>query len=147
MSFCLLTSERNCSGLQLHSPLRRTLLDPSANLTHLSIPLRPRASRLQTQTGRSDTLPANRIMHSLTLTYRLKLLEGGSISPVFKTLQHRVYDGPFEGHVWALYNSNKRQLCYGNVTNRATKVPKGVHSVCSHNCQCCSCKIYISMQQ
>jgi hypothetical protein len=147
MSFCLLTSECNSSGLQLHSPLRRTLLNPSATLKHLSIPLRPTASRLQTQTGRADTLPANRIMHSLTLTYSLKLLEGGSISPVFKTLQNRLYDGPFEGHVWALYNSNKRQLCFGDVSSKATKVPKGVHSFCSRNCQCCSCKIYISLQQ
>lgn len=116
--------------MQLHAPLRRTLLSPSATLKQLSIPLRPSSARLQTERTRADRLPNDRIMHALTLTYTLKLVEGGSITPVWQPLQRLVYDGPFEGHLWALYDSNKKQLCFGDVYGKAAKVPKGVCFMC-----------------
>lgn len=50
---------------------------PSAKLTTVHIPLRPSEAVLAPLPGKRDTLPNNRTIHSLLLTYKLSVAEAG----------------------------------------------------------------------
>ena len=67
--------------MQLRAPFRPERLQPSAKLEALLIPLRPASAEVAPLEGPRDQLPRGRTPHGLTLTYNLKLEEGGKITP------------------------------------------------------------------
>lgn len=119
----------------MHAPLRLTKLAPKATLDKLIIPLRPTDSKLTAlqpaaaegaaATPDRERLPRGRVMHRLLLTYKLTLAEGGAITPVLPPLRYAVYDGALEGQVYAVYDSNKKRLSFGDVYPKEVTVPKG----------------------
>lgn len=122
---------------QVHAPLRLTKLAPKATLDKLVIPLRPTESKLTAMQPAAaaaagaaagpqrDLLLRGRVMHRLVLTYKLTLAEGGTITPVLPPLNAAVYDGALEGQVYAVYDSNKKRLSFGDVYPKDITVPKG----------------------
>ncbi len=67
--------------MQLRAPFRPERLQPSAKLEALLVPLRPASAEVAPLEGARDQLPRGRTPHGLTLTYTLKLEEGGKITP------------------------------------------------------------------
>ena len=59
------------------APIQSEKLVPSAKLTTVHIPLRPTEAVLAPLPGKRDALPNNRVIHSLLLTYKLSVTEGG----------------------------------------------------------------------
>ena len=110
---------------QVHTPLRRTHVNVTVGLKRLSIPLRPTAAQLTTQDTPRDTLPNGRIMHRLLLTYKLSLKEGGDITFVLQPLRKAVYDGALEGQLFAVFDSNKKRLAFGDVYPNSVTLAKG----------------------
>lgn len=126
-------------ALQVHAPLRLTKLAPKATLDTLIIPLRPTESKLtalqpaaadaEAATPNRDFLLRGRVMHRLLLTYKLTLAEAGTIKPVLPPLHAAVYDGALEGQVYAVYDSNKKRVSFGDVYPKDVTVPKGAPPV------------------
>ena len=100
-------------------------MNAGAHLKTLSIPLRPTASSITPLDTPRDRLPNGRITHRMILTYKLKLSEGGSVTPVLEPLRQAVYDGALEGQVYAVYDVNKQRLSFGDVYPAAVTLPKG----------------------
>eukprot|EP00892_Ulva_mutabilis_P003276 jgi/Ulvmu1/131/UM001_0135.1 len=141
-----LLGQAHSALVMVHAPLRLTKLAPKATLDKLTIPLRPTESKLVAlqpdapaaaadggeappATPNRDALPRGRVMHRLLLTYKLSLAEGGTITPVLPPLRAAVYDGALEGQVYAVYDSNKKRLSFGDVYPADVTVPKGDYTI------------------
>jgi Tripeptidyl peptidase II len=109
----------------VHAPLRRTIVNVSAPLKTLSIPLRPASAQLAALDTPRDTLPSGRIMHRVLLTYKLALKEEGDVTFVAEPLKAAVYDGALEGQLFAVFDANKKRLAFGDVYPAAVTLPKG----------------------
>ena len=62
---------------ECRAPFRPEKLAPSAKLTKVRIPLRPAEAALAPLGAERDTLPSGRVIHALTLTYKLAVAEAG----------------------------------------------------------------------
>ena len=122
---------------QIHAPLRRTKVLPRATLDTLRIPLRPQSSELTPLPAARDLLPASRVVHRLTLTYAVTLLEGGKVTPVLPTLKGRVYDGALEGHIYGVFDANKSLLSFGDVYPKAVQARRLVLRCCAIRAHAC----------
>jgi tripeptidyl-peptidase II len=111
--------------LQIYAPLRRTKIHPKATLNNLAIPLRPTDHVITPLTTSRDALPRGRVMHRMLLTYKLTLAEGGSITPRMQPLDSLVYDGALEGHLFGVFDANKKLLSFGDVYPKSVTVGKG----------------------
>lgn len=112
-------------AMQVHAPLRRTNLNVYANLKVLSIPLRPTSAQLTTQASARDRLPQGRIMHRLLLSYKLSLKEAGECKCMLAPLHQAVYDGALEGQLFAVYDSHKKRVNFGDVYPANVQLAKG----------------------
>ena len=110
---------------QVHAPLRRSRLKPSATLRKLNIPLRPVSCTTTPLATPRDALPNGRITHRMVLTYKLSLKQGGEITPIAMPLKQMVYDGALEGHICAVYDSNKQRVALGDVYSHKQTLPSG----------------------
>ena len=72
-----LESEAGKCHATRRAPIQSEKLALSAKLTTVHIPLRPSEAVLAPLPGKRDTLPNNRTIHSLLLTYKLSVAEAG----------------------------------------------------------------------
>ena len=87
--------------LLCRAPLRREKLAPTAKLTKILIPLRPSHSIIAPLVSGRDSLPENKTVHKLELTYQLKVEESGSFKPTLPTLNKW---GPLPDTRFGTYN-------------------------------------------
>ena len=126
--------------MQLHVPLRRTKIHPKATLNNLVISLRPTDHVITPLTTAREALPRDRIMHRMVLTYKLTLTEGGSITPRVPPLDAAVYDGTLEGHLYGVFDANKKRISFGDVYPESVTVGKGAApfpSLCAYGYNPC----------
>jgi len=95
--------------LEARAPLRREKLSPKGSLTAIESTLRPSEATLDALSSPRDTLPDNRIIHQLVLTYHLSGPEPGKYTPALPGLTGGwVYDASFEVGVLMLFDANKK---------------------------------------
>ena len=114
--------------LQVHAPLRRSRLKPSATLRKLQMTLRPASCTTTPLDTPRDALPNGRITHRMVLTYKLTLKQGGEITPLPPALKKMVYDGGLEGHLCVVYDCNKQRVTFGDVYSHKQTLPKGART-------------------
>ena len=88
----------------------------------------PSESKLRVLCGRRDTLPDNRQMSALELTYNFSKAKAGEIVPDFCLLSSLLYESTYESQLWMLYDSNKQLIDCGDAYTHQV----GRHSV--HSC-------------
>lgn len=76
--------------IQVSTPFRRERIKPIVNLNYIFLPLAPSDSNISPYTSKRDKLPDSRVIHKLSLTYNLKLVEGGKVTPRLMMLNRQV---------------------------------------------------------
>ncbi|PRW39066.1 Tripeptidyl-peptidase 2 isoform A [Chlorella sorokiniana] len=109
--------------------LRREKVKPQAKLDVLRIPLRPAEAELAPLLGARDTLPEGRVTHRLLLTYKLKLEEGGKVTPTLPALNRYVYDGELEAQMYMVFDGNKQRLAVGDIYPEPVQLKKGEYTI------------------
>ena len=64
--------------------------------------------------GCRDTLPDNRQMSALELTYNFSKAKPGEIVPDLCLLSSLLYESTYESQLWMLYDSNKQLIDCGD---------------------------------
>eukprot|EP00210_Caulerpa_lentillifera_P001608 g1546.t1 len=111
--------------VQVYAPLRREKINPSINLESVLLPLAPTESSITPFTFKRDVLPDSRVIHKLQLTYKLKLIEGGKITPRLHMFNRQVYDCPVEAQMVQIYDTQKKLLLVSDIYPPSTTVKKG----------------------
>lgn len=76
-----------------------------------------------------DTLPDSRVIHKLTLTYKLKLQEGGKITPRIPMFNRQVYDCEMEGQMVQIFDANKKLMLVSDIYPASVTVKKGDYTI------------------
>lgn len=76
--------------IQVSAPIRRERIKPIIKLNYIFLPLAPSESSISPFTSKRDELPDSRVIHKLSLTYNLKLIEGGRVTPRLMMLNRQV---------------------------------------------------------
>ncbi|KAG7670442.1 hypothetical protein Ndes2437A_g04966 [Nannochloris sp. 'desiccata'] len=112
------------------APLLREKIKPSAKLDTVRIPLRPvDAGVLAPLRAPRDLLPGGRTIHSLLLSYKLSLPEGGKVTPRVPLLNKFVYDSEIEAQMSFTRDENKQLLGVGDIYPDAITLKKGEYTV------------------
>lgn len=61
-----------------------------------------------------DTLPKNRQISAIELTYSFSKMKSGEITVDFSLLSSLLYESEYESQFWMLYNSNKELIRCGD---------------------------------
>lgn len=96
--------------IEARSALRREKIAPKAFLRELEFTLRPVDAKLDTLATPRDTFTENRVVHRLTLTYKLSSPEPGKYAPALPGLTSLVYDASYELAPLMLFDSNKQLI-------------------------------------
>ena len=96
--------------VEVMAPLRREKLSPKATLSAVQFSLRPAETVLDALATARDTLPDNRVVHQLTLTYKFKASEPGKYVPSLPGITSLVYDGSFEVGPIMMFDANKQLM-------------------------------------
>ena len=73
-----------------------------------------------------DTIPKDRVVFELQLTYNFSVNKAGEITPNFPHLSDVLYESEFLSQLWMLYNSHKQLVGAGDAY--ASKWPTKVNS-------------------
>ena len=73
-----------------------------------------------------DTIPKDRVVFELQLTYNFSVNKAGEITPNFPHLSDVLYESEFISQLWMLYNSHKQLVGAGDAY--ASKWPTKVNS-------------------
>jgi tripeptidyl-peptidase-2 len=113
------------------APFRREKIKPSAKLDTVRIPLRPTDAGIAPAPllGPRDVLPGGRTIHSLLLSYKLSLPEGGKVTPRVPLLNRFVYDSEIEAQMSFTRDENKQLLGVGDIYPDAITLKKGEYTV------------------
>jgi len=112
------------------APLLREKIKPSAKLDTVRIPLRPTdAGVLAPLRAPRDLLPVGRTIHSLLLSYKLSLPEGGKVTPKVPLLNRFVYDSELEAQMSFIRDENKQLLGVADIYPEAITLKKGEYTV------------------
>ena len=84
---------------------------------------RPNESKIVALLER-DTIPKDRVVFELQLTYNFSVNKSGEITPNFPMLSDVLYESEFISQLWMLYNSHKQLVGVGDAyaSKWATKV-------------------------
>ncbi|XP_022341956.2 tripeptidyl-peptidase 2-like [Crassostrea virginica] len=113
--------------LNVRTNLRREEVNPNISLKTLVQPLRPAEYKIKLLPGTRDTLPEERHIYALELTYNFHLDKGGEVTPNCSILSPLLYESEYESQLWMVFDSNKQYLGCGDAFhNRYTvKLEKG----------------------
>ena len=112
------------------APLLGEKIKPSAKLDTVRIPLRPTdAGVLAPLRAPRDLLPGGRTIHSLLLSYKLSLPEGGKVTPKVPLFNRYVYDSEIEAQMSFTCDENKQLLGVGDIYPDAITLKKGEYTV------------------
>ena len=124
------------SELMVHAPFRRTPADPAGSLTTLVRGVRPHAAKLlpplqpiSGAPGVGDQWPESRVLYDYVLAYKFSLKESIEASVRFPSLSCHLYESPYEAQLWAVFDSNKRLVTYGDFYASPKKLPPGDYEV------------------
>jgi len=86
----------------------------SSNVSKGLALFRPTESKIRVLSGCRDTLPENRQLSVLELTYSFSKSKAGEIVPDFCLLSSLLYESTYESQLWMLYDANKQLIDCGD---------------------------------
>ncbi|XP_048746966.2 tripeptidyl-peptidase 2-like [Ostrea edulis] len=98
----------------IRANLRREEISPNISLKTLVQPLRPSEYKIKLLPGTRDTLPEERHIYALEITYNFHLDKGGEVTPNCSLLSPLLYESEYESQLWMLFDSNKQQVGCGD---------------------------------
>lgn len=113
----------------IHAPLRSETIKPVCKLHSISQFVRPAKSEISVFSDPRNTLPGNRIIHNLVLSYDVQIVEGGTITPKIPSINNYVYDGELSGQITVVSDKNKRLIGIGDIYAESMKVKKGDYNI------------------
>eukprot|EP01025_Chloroclados_australasicus_P012076 TRINITY_DN154_c0_g3_i1.p1 TRINITY_DN154_c0_g3~~TRINITY_DN154_c0_g3_i1.p1 ORF type:complete len:1355 (+),score=115.99 TRINITY_DN154_c0_g3_i1:491-4066(+) len=117
------------TSLLVSSPLRSEKLSPTIKLKELCIPLKPSETQLKPLETERDTLPRNRVIHQLIMTYKFSLAESGKITPKCPMINRWLYDGLIEAQIYMIFDSNEALVGQGEVYPESHQLQKGDYTL------------------
>ena len=75
---------------------------------------RPIETKFRCLTQGRDTLPNQRQIYCIELTYTFNQGKTGEVMPDLSLLSDLLYESPYESQFWMLFDSNKQLLCSGD---------------------------------
>ncbi|KAK2143639.1 hypothetical protein LSH36_824g01029 [Paralvinella palmiformis] len=98
--------------MDVKSVIKHEDISPSISLKTLVQPLSE--SKVRCLMTRRDTLPENRQIYALELTYNFHLNKSSEVSPDCTVLSDLLYESQYESQLWMLFDANKQLLCTGD---------------------------------
>jgi tripeptidyl-peptidase-2 len=126
----MLASDSICR-INVRSLLQHEEVLPAVTLrTHVQ-PIRPSESKIRCLSCSRDTLPDNRQVSALELTYNFNKAKAGEVVPDFCLLSNLLYENVYESQLWMLYDSNKQLLQSGDAYTHqySVKLEKGDYTI------------------
>ncbi|CAL4069880.1 unnamed protein product [Meganyctiphanes norvegica] len=129
----LLCSE-GMQRVDVRSGLRQEELNPQAVLKHHAQVVMPADSKVEVLGGERDTVPNNRPVYQLILTYNLSISKSAEITPKSGLLSDVLYEAAYESQLWMVFDSNKHLLGAGDAYSNkySLKLEKGDYVVRLH---------------
>jgi len=129
----LLCSE-GMQRVDVRSGLRQEELNPQAVLKHHAQVVMPAESKVEVLGGERDTIPGNRPVYNLILTYNLSISKSAEITPKSGILSDVLYEAAYESQLWMVFDSNKHLLGAGDAYSNkySLKLEKGDYVVRLH---------------
>ena len=113
----------------IHAPIRSETIKPVCKLESICQYVRPAKSEMLVLSDPRNTLPGNRIVHNLVLSYDISLVEAGTITPKIPSINNYVYDGELSGQITIVSDKNKRVIGVGDIYAESMKVKKGDYNI------------------
>eukprot|EP00899_Mesostigma_viride_P019360 jgi/Mesvir1/27425/Mv25036-RA.1 len=115
--------------VDVRSAFHPETLSPQASLTSVCSYLRPEDSKLEPLSAERDMLPDGRQIHSLTLSYKMSLAEGGKVTVRVPLLNGLLYDSPYEAQLYMIFDSNKKLMGCGDTYPDGIQLAKGDYTI------------------
>jgi tripeptidyl-peptidase-2 len=113
--------------VQIESRMEDTPVAVEAKLTTHRRVLRPHTATVRPLLSARDRLPDGRPPFELLVEYRFTQREPGRVTPRFPLDDGLLYDSPFAGHVWMLYDANRRLIAVDDIRPDSVQLAKGEH--------------------
>ncbi|KAK3095930.1 hypothetical protein FSP39_020998 [Pinctada imbricata] len=120
--------------VNVRAQLKREEISPSISLKTLVQPLRPTDHKLKCLYGPRDTLPEERQIYAIELTYNLHLDKTTEIIPDCSMLSNLLYESDYESQIWMIFDANKQCVGSGDAYpgQYNTKLDKGDYTLILH---------------
>lgn len=116
--------------VEIGSPLHRETIVPKAALTRRRSLVFPARDEIRPLDPNRDRQPDGKQRYELLLRYEFQVESAASITLRFPQTDEPLYDSPFGGGVWLLFDAHKRRVAVGGVTSTASlKLEKGQYTV------------------
>jgi tripeptidyl-peptidase-2 len=113
----------------VHAPIRSEVIKPVCKFGSLIMFARPSKSEMTVMSDPRNSLPGNRYVHNLVLTYEVSFVEGGKITPRIPKINSYVYDGELSGQITIVTDKNKQVIGVGDIYPHTMQVKKGDYNV------------------
>ncbi|XP_076034964.1 tripeptidyl-peptidase II isoform X2 [Oratosquilla oratoria] len=120
--------------VDVRSSLRTEEVLPQAVLKQHGQVIRPTESHTEVLGGLRDTIPEERPIYQLVLTYNFSIAKAVEVTPNCSLLSDVLYESAFESQLWMLFDSNKQHLASGDAYSikHSTKLEKGEYVIRLH---------------
>jgi tripeptidyl-peptidase-2 len=105
--------------------MREEEVFPEFKLTHRIVYKRPTSHKIS-PLGSRDVLPSGVQIYQLVLSYMFQLNQTTEVRPEFPLMSDLLYENPYSGQLWMVFNCNKQYKCAGDSYSRqyTTKLDK-----------------------
>jgi tripeptidyl-peptidase-2 len=115
--------------VEVSSLLQKETIAPKVQLTKRRRTLPPVHDVLRPLDAERDRLPNGQPAYELLLTYEFELEKPARVTLRFPHTDELLYDSPFGGRLWMLFDAQKRRLEVGGVTSSSISLEKGKYTV------------------
>ncbi|GAB4139011.1 MAG: hypothetical protein Tsb009_07640 [Planctomycetaceae bacterium] len=115
--------------VELTATTDRESVSPKGSLTTHRTFYRPKSSVIRMLNSQRDRLPNGQSVFELVLTYEFEQTSTGSVTPRFGRIDGFLYDSPFGGHLWMLFDSNKRRIATDDIWPAPVTLRKGHYTL------------------
>jgi hypothetical protein len=125
------TTAHAAQRVDIGPAFRRLDIEPKVTLTHWQLPVAADKATLHALVAERDVPVHTPVVYALELCYTFTLKDAAKIVPRWPLLADLLYESPFGGPMWAVFDGEKKTCAFGDAfpADYGTKLEKGEYSL------------------